>query len=79
MTAIRHILRIIRIIQNPLGNALLVGIGGSGRKSLACLSCFIAQYSLIQVDSKNWIEELQKLLKIVGLENKYVVFIFSDT
>jgi len=79
MNAIQHILRIVRIITTPLGHALLVGVGGSGRKSLTTLSTFIAQYDLQQVDAKNWVEELQKLLKIVGLEQKPVVFLFSDT
>lgn len=79
MNAIQHILRIVRIITTPNGHALLVGVGGSGRKSLTTLSTFIAQYELIQVDSKIWVEELQKLLKLVGLEQKPVVFLFSDT
>ena len=65
--------------MTPLGHALLVGVGGSGRKSLTTLSTFISTYELMQVDAKNWIEELQKMLKIVGLEQKPVVFLFSDT
>jgi hypothetical protein len=32
----------------------------------------------MQVDAKNWIEELQKVLRMVGLDNKPVVFLFSD-
>ncbi len=68
MNAIEHIIRIVRIITTPLGHALLVGVGGSGRKSLTTLSTFIATYELMQVDAKNWVEELQKLLKVVGLE-----------
>jgi dynein heavy chain len=46
MNAIEHTVRIVRIIQFSYGNALLVGVGGSGRKSLTLLASSIAMYDV---------------------------------
>lgn len=42
--ALEHILIILRIIRQPKGNALLVGLGGSGRKSFSYIGAFIADF-----------------------------------
>jgi hypothetical protein len=46
--AVLHVCRIARIISDPSGNALLVGIGGSGKQSLARLSAFLCGYEILQ-------------------------------
>lgn len=83
--AIQHITRIVRVISQPRGNMLLVGIGGSGRQSLARMAAYICDYYVyqIQVSKKygtaEFREDLKVLYGMVGVENKPTVFLFNDT
>lgn len=44
VNAIEHVMRISRFISFPQGHGLLIGMGGSGRKSLTILASFIMNF-----------------------------------
>ena len=83
--AIMHCTKISRVIRQPFGNALLLGVGGSGRQSMTRLAAHIAEFECFQITlSKNygmteWRDDLKVMMQKAGLEDKPVVFLFSDT
>ena len=85
LDACEHIARIGRIIRQPSGNALLFGVGGSGRQSLSKIATFLSCYKLFGIEvtknynMKAWKEDVKKVLMIAGVENKAVSFLFVDT
>ncbi|XP_008209980.1 dynein heavy chain 2, axonemal [Nasonia vitripennis] len=83
--AVEHICRIVRVISEPRGNMLLVGIGGSGRQSLSRLAAYMCELTTFQIEvSKHYHvpefrEDLKSLYYLAGVENKPSSFLFNDT
>merc|ERR1719473_2118129 len=83
--ALDHCFRILRIIKLARGNALLVGVGGSGRHCQTRLASFIADYQCFNIEiDKNYKhpafrEDLKKVYEKVGVKDLPLTFLFSDT
>jgi dynein heavy chain len=89
--ALRHVCRIHRVLRTPGGNALLVGVGGSGRQSLARVGAFLTRDAeaermgafSIEITKQyrltEFHEDLKKLYNRTGIDGRPTMFLFSDT
>ncbi|XP_060528447.1 dynein axonemal heavy chain 2 isoform X3 [Cylas formicarius] len=83
--ALEHICRIVRVISQPRGNVLLVGIGGSGRQSLTRIASYICEYGTFEISATrsyketDFREDLKRLYELTGIANKAVSFVFNDS
>ncbi|KAM6297516.1 dynein axonemal heavy chain 9 [Aegotheles albertisi] len=82
--AMCHVCRINRILESPRGNALLVGVGGSGKQSLTRLAAFISSLEVFQITLRKGygIPDLKadlasQYLK-AGVKNTRTVFLLTD-
>jgi dynein heavy chain len=79
-----HITRIARIIDQPSGHSLLVGVGGSGKQSLSKLSAFILELDVfrIQVSTNYTMADLKTDIQTVftkaGAQGNPQLFILTD-
>ncbi|XP_022817840.1 dynein beta chain, ciliary-like [Spodoptera litura] len=68
--AMYHICRINRILEAPRGNALLVGVGGSGKQSLSRLSSFISSLEVFQIQLRKGYSMNDLKVDLAGLNLK---------
>ena len=82
--AMEHVCRISRIISSPGGNAMLIGVGGSGKQSLSKLAGFISgcQIEQLNISSKfsedDLKEELRRIYLQAGVKGVYTLLIMTD-
>uniref|UniRef100_A0A667ZXX0 Dynein, axonemal, heavy polypeptide 9 like n=1 Tax=Myripristis murdjan TaxID=586833 RepID=A0A667ZXX0_9TELE len=82
--AIQHVCRISRILEAPHGNALLVGVGGSGKQSLCRLAAFLSSLEVFQITLRKGYgindlkSDIAALYIKVGVKNIGTVFLHTD-
>ncbi|CAM9125412.1 unnamed protein product [Ectocarpus sp. 4 AP-2014] len=82
--ALRHLLRLNRLIEMPRGSALLVGVGGSGKQSLTRLASYISRAVCFQItltktyNINSFMEDLRFMYKNAGHLRKPTVFLFTE-
>jgi len=83
--ACEHVARICRVLRQPSGNALLLGVGGSGRQSLSRLASFMSEFDVFQIEvvkgygMTEFKDDLKTCLMKCGNELKTMSFLFADT
>jgi dynein heavy chain len=82
--ALKHLLRLCRILNTKRGSAMLVGVGGSGKQSLTKLSSFICKQRFFQIaltksyTENNLKENIAELYSTAGPAGGSVTFILTD-
>jgi dynein heavy chain, axonemal len=82
--ALKHMLRVSRIIGMDRGNALLVGVGGSGKRSSTKLAAYIARQDIFQItltksyNVSSLMEDMRELFKVAGQQGKGITWVFTD-
>jgi dynein heavy chain len=84
--SIRHLCRLNRILRQVGGHGLLIGVGGSGKKSLVTVASEMAQTIIKQIEpTKDYdIRAFRKevylnMLSPAGHEGKEITFLLTDT
>jgi dynein heavy chain len=82
---VAHLSRCCRVLRQPRGCAMLVGVGGSGRSSVAKLATHMNDYKLFSIEVgrgyglTEFREDIKELLFETGIDGKPMTFLFSDT
>ena len=83
--ALKHMLRINRLIEMPRGSGLLVGVGGSGKQSLTRLASFISRAMCFQItltkqyNTNALMDDIRVLYRNAGHKRQPTTFLFTES
>lgn len=83
--AMSHICRISRILESPRGNALLIGVGGSGKQLAARLASFISNLEVFQIQLRKGYSladmktDIGALYLMAGIKNVPCMHLMTDS
>ncbi|TYZ58790.1 hypothetical protein PybrP1_001566 [[Pythium] brassicae (nom. inval.)] len=82
--ALLHLVRVSRVLGMAQNHMMLVGVGGSGKQSLARLAAVIAGHHVFQITITktyalaSFLDDLRALFKVAGQAGKGVAFLITD-
>jgi dynein heavy chain 1 len=80
-----HILRIDRVLSQPLGHLLLVGASGVGKTTLTRFVAWLKGMEVFQIKAgrnysvENFDEDLRTVMKQAGIEKRRTCFVFDES
>eukprot|EP00002_Diphylleia_rotans_P021973 TRINITY_DN428_c1_g1_i1.p1 TRINITY_DN428_c1_g1~~TRINITY_DN428_c1_g1_i1.p1 ORF type:complete len:4548 (+),score=958.95 TRINITY_DN428_c1_g1_i1:229-13872(+) len=83
-TVVEDVLKLVHVLSKPRGNAVLVGVGGSGKRSLTRLAAYICRQECVAVSLdksfglSNMLETLRQLMKHAGLGGRHYTLLISE-
>jgi dynein heavy chain 1, cytosolic len=80
-----HILRINRVLRQPLGHLLLIGASGVGKTTLSKFVSWLNNISVFQIKAgrgyslHNFDDDLRSVMKRAGVKQEKICFIFDES
>ena len=84
-SVVDHILRIDRVLKQPLGHLLLVGASGVGKTTLARFVAWINNQTVFQIKAgknyslDNFDEDIRSVMRRSGVKGERICFIFDES